>query len=173
MPIKKTKDTPRTVAIKELKEYEARYGDGNEAGNIANRQKTVAKKAFVEFLNHENLPPGTIMRVEGIEYIVSASMSEKISAEKWYEKFKKKEMTKDQFLAAISVNKAEAGRIVGEDVVMSISEKIIGTSADLRRNVVDETLKGIKIIKPEVKTKKTKVSKLKTKRKIRLRADAA
>lgn len=117
-----------------IKKYMKMTGEAKEAGNAANRQKTVVKNDLVAFWQGKKLPAGTIIRVRDLELTYGPTDSEKFPIEKWLELYEQEDgvIDREQFLSALTVNKDKAKKILGEDQVAAMSEKVTGTRSDIR-----------------------------------------
>jgi hypothetical protein len=72
------------------------------------------------------------MLYQGSLYMVDVTESEEIDAAKWLEMLEAGDISREQYLEAISVGKEAAKAIIGEDQVNTICQTIYGKKADVR-----------------------------------------
>jgi hypothetical protein len=115
-----------------IKSYQVLKRDADDSKNACNRKKTELKNEVVTYLREQGLPAGTVVLVNGFEYAYSTTDSTYIDPEKWFRMFQAGRITEREFLEALSVGKAEAKRIIGQDQVETLSVTEKGTNADIR-----------------------------------------
>lgn len=117
-----------------LSVFEAAYQEHKKATSALGKTKREAKNLLVAFNQGEGLPHNTPVTIDGITYKFDTAVSEKIDPQEWYSLWLKKEITKEQFFDALSVNKEDAGLAAGADIVASITKPMPGQTADVRRD---------------------------------------
>lgn len=138
MPVKDTKRFKKLTDT--LKERAKANELKREATNMFNRVNTAAKNAFKDWLQNEPSPPGTIVRIGGVSYKYAVAEHEEIDPRLWHKMWKDKEITEEQYFAALGVGKEIAKQFIGEDQVVTISAKTLGTAADIRQDDSDPSL---------------------------------
>lgn len=123
--------TLKTIT-KRIDEYLNLDRSAKDAASKANKVKTKLKNEFVEFLRDNEYPVGTLLRVEDKEFSFAKTEAEVIPPEIWLQWYENKKITREQFLQALSIGKAEANRIIGQDQVKAIAKIVHGKNADLR-----------------------------------------
>jgi hypothetical protein len=140
-----------------IRSYQTLKRDADDSKNACNRKKTELKNEVVGYLRDQGLPAGTVVLVDGYEYAYSTTESTYIDPEKWFRMFQAGRITEREFLEALSVGKAEAKRIIGQDQVETLSVTEKGTNADIRirENIddYDHPHNEPVVIVPEVKAK--------------------
>ena len=122
----------------ELKALEVCKAAAREQTNATNRQKTQAGKAFTAHLMAQGIEVGKAeVHMGDTAYGYDYSTSDTIPAEKLYELFEKKKITKDQFLRSISVSKDAAKRNIGEHILVTITDDKKGKTLDIRTRELD------------------------------------
>lgn len=165
--------TKQSTAVAEIRKWNKLVEAAKPSANAANRQKTQAKNALVDFLKQDDVSDATVLCVDGVEYTFSKSCKDVLSAEAWYKAFQKGEITEKQFLAGISVSMEFAKGALGDDVVQLRAKPVYGDTADIRTKKIkkgDRYEKGVHIYDPDAVKTTTSAPKLKTKRRVRVRA---
>lgn len=103
-----------------------------EAGNAANRQKTVLRNAIKDHWQREGLPIGSFARVAGFDIRYEANETSSIDAEKVMELYEAGEISREQFLRTLKVNATEAKNVLGGDQVAAFTVTEVGKSVDIR-----------------------------------------
>ena len=123
------------------------------AEKAAGTAKVAAREVFQAWVGRNNLPAGTKLQLDGAEYTVGPTTSMIITADKWYALWQEGTIDTDQFLAALSVGKGEAERILGVDQVESFSVKRVGDGSDLRTKSLGSGHSGMDVVVPDVPVK--------------------
>lgn len=124
-------------AIKEaVTQYTKLAAVSKEAGNAANRQKTVLRNSIKDHWQREGLPIGSFARVQGFDIRYEANETSSIDTEKVLELWEAGEITREQFLRTIKVQSTEAKNVLGGDQVAAFTVKEIGKSVDIRMDAV-------------------------------------
>lgn len=138
----------------EAEQYMALADDSKLATNALNRQETQLRNALVAIVNKEALTAEDEVRLGEVGYRYDYAVADKVPPEKLLEMLENEEITRQQFLDSITVQKADAERIIGSLIIGKLVEKVKGTKADVRRRKLEnasEHTKEPKIIrvKPE------------------------
>jgi len=107
------------------------------ATNAFNKENTITCATFKDFVQAEGLPAKTGIAISNQLYTWEPTEREVIDPRKWYALWKKKEITEQQFFIALSVSKATANIIVGEDQTLPMLKMERGDKADIRSKEVD------------------------------------
>lgn len=124
--------------VVEGKEYDRLKDISRDATNALNRQNTQLKNAIKEVLKKEDLQPEDEIWYDDTAYRFAPSMSESLPPSAIFDLYKKKKITEAQFLEVISVNKADASRVIGSFIVEKLVEKTEGKKADIRTRSLTE-----------------------------------
>lgn len=174
---------PRAVA--EIKEHQRLSDVAREYTNAVNRQETQVNNAIKAFALQEDMQPEDELRIGDAAYRYDVTRSEKISAEGLYQMLKDGKITDGEFLQSITVNKADAERVIGQHKLMKITTETAGKKLGLRKTKLDVPAKeptlvkgGKGVVEPKLKTAAqeapprrtaTTISKVKPVRKLKLR----
>lgn len=91
------------------------------------------------------------VRVDSTVYYYGTHSSDKIITEEWLKLYEDKLITREQFLAALSVSKTEANKSAGQDVILRITKTVVGTEFDIRSEKSSNTEEGTELILPAKK----------------------
>lgn len=151
MPAKAIKKSPLfDQVVSGLRTWLVLKEKAREATNEFNRHNTDAKKTVVKFLNAEDLPSGTVINIDGVEFTYGTAVSRKIDPEKWHDLYTSGEITKAQYFGSLSVGKDDAKLVIGEDQVERICMDVQGSKADIRCKAENEGMQeGVQVILPE------------------------
>lgn len=128
-----------------------------DASNTANRQKTVLRNAIKDHWQKHKLPIGSFLRSDGLEIKFEANETSAIDPERVLEQFEEGEITRDQLLRMLSINKTEAKNVLGGDQVADFTITTVGNKADVRieslpvENIDDEFVMENERIRKKVK----------------------
>jgi hypothetical protein len=127
---------PRIALPKHLKEaaqtYAALHEAGRTATNLANKGKTVFRNIIKDYWQKEGLPIGSYIRTGGTEYRYESNETTSLDAAAIVQMYENEEITKEQFIRMFNVDKGEASKILGGDVIASITITSIGDKLDVR-----------------------------------------
>jgi hypothetical protein len=127
---------PKKQLPKQLKAEAAEYlkldAASKEASNATNRQKTALRNAVKGFWATEGLPHGSYIVTNGLQIKYEAAESSKLSTEKVLELYEDGEITREQLIQLLNVDRTQANTILGGDIVASISYTEVGKKADIR-----------------------------------------
>jgi len=133
-----------------IQTYEAAYQTQREASSALGKAKTKVKNFFKGFFPAENIPSTSSIDIDGIVYSFKASESDILDPRKWYALWQSGEITEDQYFGAVNVVKEEATLAIGEDQALSIQVRVVGKTADVRRNDAEAgQRKGVFVDTPE------------------------
>jgi hypothetical protein len=123
-------------------EYHRLKEIAKEHTNALNRQNTQLKNAIKAVLKVEDLMPEDEVWYDDTAYRFDYASSEKLPTEEILKLFEQKKITRDQFLGSISVNKADAVRLIGSFQVEKLLVKEKGNKADVRTRDLTPTEKA-------------------------------
>ena len=109
----------------------------SEATNAVNRQKTVLKNIFKERIKTGKWELGTYVEAAGTRFDYSVTEKEVIEPEDFLAMYENGDITKEQFLRCISVQKGSVDTHVGSDVTLKLANKVHGDSYDVRTSDMD------------------------------------
>ena len=78
------------------------------------------------------MPHGSYILTNGLKVKYEAAESEKLSTERIFEMLDDEEITRDQAIRMLNVDKTEATNILGGDIVADITYTEVGKKADIR-----------------------------------------
>lgn len=116
----------------EVREYVAVQRASKDAGNAANRQKTKLRNAIKAHWAENDLPIGSFVRCDGIDIKYEANESAKLPTEEILKMYEDEEITRDQLVRLLNVDRTQAKNILGGDVVADIEVKEVGKTVDIR-----------------------------------------
>ena len=122
----------RLKIIKLAREFAEANVKARKYTNACNRKKTELRNAIKGFFTSKAYPVGTRLQLGDTLYGYETSESTAIPVEAWHQLYAEKRITKEKYFEALSVGRAHAVRIVGEDVVRTIEQTTRGTKADVR-----------------------------------------
>lgn len=124
-----------------------------------------------DFWSKEKLPIGSYVRLGGEEYRFEAVESEVLDHDEILRRYDDEEISREQFLRMIKVDKKEAGNVLGGDEVADLTRTIVGKTVDIRvsslpvDNADDEYIgikRNIKTRRPRIKFGGSDKAKIKT-----------
>jgi len=137
MAIRKRKDETAGADAKKLvwafRKWLKTHDVTLEAARVESAQKKLLNKLFISLFESGGIGETDFVRIGAEEYYYDHSSAEKVSAEEWYKMWKSKEITKEQYFSAISVGKAAANKIIGEDQVIGITTISKSKDKDIRK----------------------------------------
>lgn len=90
------------------------------------------RNAVKDFWATEKLPHGSYIVTNGLQIKYEAASSEKLSTEKIIELYEDEEITRDQLINLLNVDRSQANIILGGDIVADITTVEVGKKADIR-----------------------------------------
>lgn len=135
----------RTVG--ELKELAAYKDRARELTNAANRQKTQGGKAMKAMIAEDLLAVGDEIQIGDQAFSFDFASSDSINREKLYELVKKGDVKLEDFLKCIYINKDMASKIIGDHILMGITEHTKGKTADIRIRDLEKPVSEPKIVR--------------------------
>lgn len=137
--------------VKRLRTYAEAEREKREATNASNRAKTQARHGFTGFFETTKAPTNTAIVIDGVKYWWGVVEGEEIDPAKWFAMYEDGHITKEQFLDCISVLKSEAKKAIGEDQVLTITNRTRGDKADVRTDDYPDKPVGVHLLVPEQK----------------------
>ena len=107
------------------------------ANNAVNREKTVLKNVFKDGIKNRAMVIGTYVLHGGYRFDYSQTESSVIEPEDFLKLLEAGEITRDQFLRCISVQKGNVDTHVGSDVGLRLSKSKTGKEFDVRVSELD------------------------------------
>ena len=108
-----------------------------EAANALNREKTVVKNVFKDGIKNKQFLIGTYALAGGFRFDYNQTQSDVIDVEDFFKLYEAKEITREQLLKCISVQKAQVDNHVGSDVSLRLSTTKTGKEFDVRITELD------------------------------------
>lgn len=134
--------------VKEVETWKGLQDTAREHANAANRQKTVVNNACKELIREGKYGEDVEFHVGDSCFRFATSESEVIPAADVLALYEKNEITREQFLACISVSKTEANKHIGADRVTRLAVVTKGKKADMRVSELDAPAPVPKIVLP-------------------------
>jgi hypothetical protein len=138
------------------------------------------------YWSEQKLPIGSYIRIGGSEFRYEATETEKLDNEAILAMYENEEITRENFLKMINIDKVAAANALGGDVIADLTETVIGKKVDIRvlslpvEHEDDEYVAIIRKVRSRVKPRKkfgkdapTKVSentRAKPRRKIKVKS---
>jgi hypothetical protein len=144
-------------AIAELKFLGTFKVAARDVLNAENRQKTQARKALKALVAGEVIDLGDEIHVGEKAYSFDFAKSESVDRKALYALVKKGDVSIDDFLKCIYVNKEMASKLIGDHILLKITKTETGKNADIRSRDLDRPVERPRIVKkplpPASKTK--------------------
>ena len=103
------------------------------------------------------MPIGSFIRASGMEFRYEANETVTLDAAAVMALYEKGEVTRDQFLRMISIQRSEAKNVLGADVVADLEVTTVGDKMDVRieslpvENVDDEYIAIRRLVRKKIK----------------------
>lgn len=144
---------------KAVKEFALAQEKGREETNKANRLKTELRNTIKSVWAEMELPIGSYIRTDGMEFRYEANETVAIDNEPILKMFEDGEITREQFLRIFKVDAKEAKNVLGGDQVADLEVKTVGDKLDVRiealpvENQQDEFIVVASVVKTKKKRK--------------------
>jgi len=126
---------------KELSEKFAEYltlrDVAKDATNAVNRGKTVLKNVFKDGIKNSQFVIGTYVLHGGYRFDYSQTESEVIETNDFLTLYESGQITRDQFIKCVSVQKGSVDTYIGSDVTLRLVKNRIGKEFDVRITQLD------------------------------------
>lgn len=103
-----------------------------DAGNAANREKTVLRNAVKEYWLKNSMPIGSFIRTGGMEFRYEATERETVNANYILTMFEEGKISRENFLACITASKSDVQTLLGGDIALAATKITTGDKADIR-----------------------------------------
>jgi len=141
----------KTLSVK-FAEYVKLREEAKEVTNKLNREKTVLKNIFKDGIKNRQFVVGTYIQHNGFQFDYNQTATDIIEPEDFVSLWESGQITKEQFLKCISVQKGAVDTHVGSDVTLSLSKTKTGKDFDIRIKELDiDTPKESVIVIPDTK----------------------
>lgn len=108
-----------------------------DATNAVNRGKTVLKNVFKDGIKNQQFVIGTYALYGGYRFDYNQTESDIIETADFFALYESGQITRDQFLKCVSVQKGAVDTHIGSDVTLRLAKSRIGKEFDVRVTQLD------------------------------------
>lgn len=139
--------------------YTVKAEEAREIGNEANRQKTILRNTIKDFWIANKIPIGSYVHSGGKKYGYAAVSTTILDNDAVLALYDAQEISRDQFLRMLKVDRKQAQNVLGGDVVADMETTVVGDTVDVRissLSVEEADDEFISIMRNPVRKKKRK-----------------